>query len=79
MVVRPEWWHLDAHGRIDAVVERVDRLGAHSELWCVLGGRPMTVKLAGSTAVGVGDRLRLRLDRFVLIDPRDGYRVDVSR
>ncbi len=78
LLVRPEWWQLDPAGRIAAAVDRVERQGSHAALWCVVDGRPMTVKLDGSPAVAVGDQLRLRLDRYVLIDPRDGYRIDLA-
>jgi len=78
MVVRPEWWQLDPNGRIDARVERVENVGSDSSLWCIVDGRPMTVKLARAGSVRAGDRIRLRLDRYVLIDPRDGYRIDLG-
>jgi len=78
MVVRPEWWQLDPSGRIDAVVVRVERLGPHVVLSCLVDGRPMTAKLDRPGAVVAGDRVRLRLDRSVLIDPRDGFRIDLT-
>jgi ABC-type sugar transport system ATPase subunit len=75
MVVRPEWWQRDPKGLIEADVVRVDRAGPTTALWCTVGGRPMTVKLSFETAVCPGETIRLRLDRFVLVDPRDGYRI----
>jgi hypothetical protein len=35
----------------------------------------MTVTMRDPASVDVGDRLRLRLARFVLIDPRTGHRI----
>lgn len=48
--------------------------------WCRDGGSPMTVKLTWRSGRGlaVGDEIRLRLERFVLIDQRDGFRLDLS-
>jgi ABC-type sugar transport system ATPase subunit len=77
MVVRPEWWHLDEHGTIEATVDRAIRLGTATSLWCRSGDQPMTVKLAGTnfSRFDPGDTIRLRLSRFVLIDPRTGVAV----
>lgn len=80
MIVRPEWWHVDPGGSIDAVVERVQRLGTVTSLWCRVGGSPMTVKLAGSGhgRLRPGDRITLRLERHVLLDPLDGVAMDTG-
>ena len=75
MVVRPEWWQLDPRGLIEADVVRIDRAGPTASSWCTVGGRPMTVTMPSGAAVDVGDRIRLRLDEFVLIDPRTGSRI----
>ncbi len=80
LIVRPEWWHDDDHGPIHATVERVRRLGTVTSLWCRVGDRPMTVTLAGSGhgRLRDGDRIRLRLERYVLLDPLDGYELDLT-
>jgi ABC-type sugar transport system ATPase subunit len=79
MVVRPEWWQPDADGPVRAVVERVIRLGTVTSLWCRVGDRPTTIKLAGSVhgRLREGDVISLRLDRYVLLDPLDGYALAV--
>jgi len=79
MVVRPEWWELDPNGVIEAEVVRVGITGPVTSLWCTVGGRPMTVTMREPAAVDVGDRLRLRLARFVLIDPLTGQRILTTR
>jgi ABC-type sugar transport system ATPase subunit len=78
LVVRPEWWQLDANGPVDATVEHVVRLGTATSLWCRVGGHPLTVKLAGSEhgRRRPGDRITLRIDRFVLLDPVDGDAIE---
>ena len=78
LLVRPEWWTLDPNGGIEAEVMRVAHTGSTVALWCSVGGRPMTVKLRDPSDVRSGSILRLRLDRYVLIDPRDGRRVDLG-
>ncbi|MDJ0769806.1 MAG: ABC transporter ATP-binding protein [Ilumatobacter sp.] len=80
MVVRPEWWQLDPNGTIEVDVDRVHRRGGSTLLWCRVGGRPMTVTLAGSAGPMPqdGDRVRLHLDRYVLLDPLDGRRLDLG-
>lgn len=78
LLVRPEWWQLDPNGTIDADVVRVAHTGASAALWCSVGGRPMTLTVRTAGSVGVGVRLRVRLDRYVLFDPRTGRRADLS-
>lgn len=78
MIVRPEWWQLDPHGPIDAEVTRVAGAGPTATLWCTVGGRPMTVTMPSVVGVTAGDRVALRLDRYVLVDPRNGYRIDLA-
>ncbi len=84
LVVRPEWWHVDERGHIRATIDRVQRLGTATSLWCRVGGRPMTVKLAGSAygsgpgRLREGDTIGLRLERYVLLDPIDGFELDLS-
>ena len=78
MVVRPEWWQLDPNGLISADVVRVDTAGPSTSLCCTVGGRPMTVTLPADAAVGAGDRLGLRLEQFVLVDPATGRRIDTA-
>ena len=78
MIVRPQWWRLDEHGDVPAIVERVlwaDRAGT---VRCRIGARSSTVEVGASVSEGLspGDRVRLRLERFVLLDPRDGYAID---
>lgn len=79
MVVRPEWWQLDDHGPVRATVERVNRLGTSTSLWCRVGGHPLALTLAGSAhgALRPGDTISLRLDRSVLLDPIDGYQLEL--
>lgn len=78
MIVRPDWWQQVPAGMIEAEVLRIVRTGPTTALWCSVGGSPMTVNLRGPVAVDVGERIGLRLERFVLIDPRRGYRIDTS-
>jgi hypothetical protein len=80
MIVRPEWWQLDERGPVTVTVERVHGWGATMSLWCRAGGRPVTVKLPSPQPrrVAVGDTLTLRLDRYVLVDPIDGFELDLS-
>lgn len=80
MIVRPEWWQLDDHGPVTVEVERVHGWGATMSLWCRAAGRPVTVKLPSPQPrqVAAGDTLTLRLDRYVLVDPIDGYELDLS-
>ena len=78
MVVRPEWWQLDPTGLIEAAVIRAGGVGPVSSLWCDVGGQPMTVTLPADTTIETGDRIRLRLERYVLIDPATGRRIDVA-
>lgn len=70
MVVRPEWWQLDDRGLIEADVERAQRLGRTLSLWCRVGGRPVTITLVADDdrEIVVGETIRLRLDRFVVLD-----------
>lgn len=79
LVVRPEWWQLDDHGPVRATVERVTRLGTATSLWCRVGGHPLALTLAGSAhgALRPGDTITLRLDRSVLLDPIDGYQLEL--
>lgn len=77
MIVRPEWWQIDEHGPATVTVERMHP--APRALWCRAGGRPITVSLdRGAAQVREGDRLTLRIDRYVLIDPLDGFRLDLG-
>jgi len=78
MIVRPEWWQLAPHGLIDAEVTRVAGAGPTATLWCTVGGRPMTVTMPSNVDVTAGDRIALRLERFVLVDPRSGDRIDLA-
>jgi len=80
MIVRPEWWELDEHGAVTVVVERSHAWGASLLLWCRAGGRPIAVKLPSPTPrpIEAGDELTLRLDRYVLIDPADGFALDLG-
>lgn len=78
MVVRPEWWELDPNGLIVAEVVRTARAGPSTALWCTVGDRPMTVTLNPSEVVEVGETMRLRLQRYVLVDPRTGYRIETT-
>lgn len=80
MIVRPEWWQLDDHGPATVTVERVHGWGATMSLWCRADGQLMTVKLRApqTRPIAAGDTLRLRLDQYVLIDPLDGFELDLS-
>lgn len=79
LVVRPEWWQLDDQGPVRATVQHITRLGTATSLWCRVGGHPLTVTLAGSAHGGLrsGDTITLRLDRSVLLDPLDGYQLEL--
>jgi ABC-type sugar transport system ATPase subunit len=77
LVVRPEWWHVDPTGSIEVTVERAVPLGNVTSLWCRAGDRPLTVTLAGSERAEARGQIRLRLERYVLLDPRTGYLVDL--
>ncbi len=80
MIVRPEWWQLDDHGPVTVAVGRVHGWGSTMLLWCHADGQLLTVKLPSPQprAVEVGDTLRLRLDQYVLIDPADGFELDLG-
>lgn len=79
LVVRPEWWDLDERGAIEADVVRVQRWTSTTSLWCRVGGQPMTVKLnPDSPTPAEGDHVRLRLRRFVVVDPSTGRRVELG-
>jgi hypothetical protein len=79
LVVRPEWWQLDDHGPVRATVERVTRLGTATSLWGRVGGHLLALTLAGSAhgALRPGDTITLRLERSVLLDPIDDYRLEL--
>jgi ABC-type sugar transport system ATPase subunit len=78
MIVRPEWWQRDDRGPVVATVERVLRLGSTVSLRCLVGGRRLTVKLSDRAGDEVGDRIGLRLDRWVLLDPLDGFALELD-
>jgi len=80
MIVRPEWWQLDPHGRIEAVVERRVHWNGVTTLTAISNDHRITVRTTGAANAGpaVDDRVRLRLARWVLIDPLDGFRLDLS-
>jgi len=80
MIVRPEWWQLDDHGAVTVTVERIHGWGSTISLWCRAGDRPITVKLPSPQPrpVRAGDELRLRIDHHVLIDPIDGFELDLG-
>lgn len=78
MVVRPHWWRLDERGPVSATVERMQRLGPVTTLWCRVGGGRITIATHGSLGehLTTGGHVMLGLERFVLLDPRDGHAID---
>ncbi len=80
MIVRPEWWQLDPHGRIGATVERRLHWNGATTLTAFSNDHRITARTTGTATDGprVGDRVLLRLDRWVLIDPLDGFRLDLT-
>ncbi len=82
MIVRPEWWQIDARGTMVAEVLTVERFGGRTALECRVGDTRIAVD-AGATSEAAarsarpGDRVGLRLARYVLIDPRSGFRLDI--
>ena len=74
MIVRPAWWALDPSGTIDATVERVNALFDERTLVCRIGTARVSVRAERHEAADLqpGDRVRLRLERYRLIDPSNG-------
>lgn len=75
LVVRPEWWQLDEQGAVRVTVDRVVFAGAGSSLACRAGDDRLTVALPDGATARAGETIALRLDRFALLDPRDGFAI----
>jgi ABC-type sugar transport system ATPase subunit len=82
MVTRPEWWAIDPNGLIHGVVERVTPWSAGTIVVCDVGGYRIPVRLPPGqrppAELVVGSPVGLRLDRWVLLDPRDGRRTELE-
>ncbi len=74
MVVRPEWWELDPNGTIEGTVERITALFDGRTLICRVGTHQVSVRSSRVEAADLaeGDRVRLRLKHYRLIDPTNG-------
>lgn len=82
LLTRPGWWEVDERGTIHATVERVWPTNGGRTLACDVGGHRLHVELPWSLGSSVeivpGSAVGLRLAKWVLIDPRDGRRVDLG-
>ena len=80
LVTRPEWWELDPNGTVVGTVTRAARWGGDTALTVAVGGHSVAVRFPPSDArtVGRGDAVRLRLARWVVMDPLDGRRIDTG-
>lgn len=80
LITRPEWWQLDPQGTVVGEVERGLRWGGDTTLTLRVGSHRLIVRSAPSELrhVDVGDTVRARLARWVLIDPLDGRRIDTG-
>lgn len=80
LVTRPEWWELDPAGAVSGTVSRGIRWGGDTTLTVDVGGHPLVVRVAPGDAktIEAGDALRLRLARWIAIDPLDGRRIDTG-
>ncbi len=82
MIVRPEWWTFDPAATIGATIKSIDRTTQTATLTCETGAHTIDVRfgteLARRRELHEGSAVRIRLDHFVLLDPRDGSRVQLD-
>lgn len=64
VVTRPEWWHVDPNGSIEATVERLPILGAR-HMTCIVDDRWVMVA-APDTEVVAGQTVSLRVSNWVI-------------
>ncbi|MFP5488724.1 MAG: TOBE domain-containing protein, partial [Acidimicrobiia bacterium] len=81
LVTRPEWWELDDAGTVAGTVVRGVRWGGDTALTVDVRGHAVTVRLSpsGARTHTAGERVRMRLDHWVVIDPLTGRRIDLGR
>jgi ABC-type sugar transport system ATPase subunit len=80
LVTRPEWWELDPSGTVVGTVTRGARWSGDTTLTVGVGGHSVAVRVppGGAKTLGGGDAVRLRLARWIAMDPLDGRRIDTG-
>jgi len=73
LITRPEWWVVDPNGTIVGTVVRAVRWGTEPRLTVDVDGHRVAVS---GRSFDEGDRVRLRLASWTLLDPLDGRRID---
>jgi ABC-type sugar transport system ATPase subunit len=82
LLTRPEWWSIDPSGVIGGVVRQASRWEGSTTVVCDVYGVRVVVRVPPGErvthAVEPGSRIGLRLQRWVLLDPLDGRRIDLE-
>lgn len=76
MITRPEWWEVDEQGSIRLRVIRSVHLAGTTSVVCRLGRGRVTVRFGPTAGPSEGQVISVRLDRYQLIDPRDGFAIE---
>lgn len=79
LVVRPEWWELDPKGTIEAEIVHLTQVGGSVTLVVSGGDATWGLKMPAEAVtrhrIRRGGRIRLRVGRWIVLDPLDGRRL----